>query len=329
MSYSSALPHRYDRPPEAHEWWRATLPTVPVTADWERTIALLERVDEGVSLAVLRGRPQQSLELVTPGAPVFGVQVLLAGAPRIALDDGPSCVAAPGELVMFAYPGEQGGVISLPADEDVHLVDARWSADALSRIAPFSIAERLRARFEDAGSVARLGGMLVSCTASPPMLSLARAVAAAPPVRDPLAASLWRRGCLQQLFACVLDLLADERTPSTLNAREQQRVAQALVLLESRCAEAWSAARLAAAVGVSEKKLRVGVHEHCGLTVHALQRQYRLRAAATLLARGMSVTVAAAEVGYTNLSHFSKAFQQAYGIPPARVARGGASALVG
>ncbi len=314
----SDLAHRayiYDPPRQPHEWWRTTLPTVPVTPDWEKTISVLERVDEGVSLVVLRGRPDAELTLPSPGTQVFGIQVLLAGSTQIALDSGPVCQPRAGALVLSQYSDRLGNEVRLPARSDVHVVDLRLSAEALLRATSFPIAERLRRRF--AGGYGSPGheGLVVSCSASHEMLKLAQSLSSTP-LTDPAALRLWRRARAQELLAHLIELLATPALESPLTSTEHEQVLRACGLLESRYAEDWPAARLAQAVGLSEKKLRAGLWAACGKSVHAHLREIRLNHAADRLTGGMSVTQVALAVGYENLSHFGKAFRAQFGVLP-------------
>ena len=319
--------HAYlpDRPRQPHEWWRATLPTVPVTPDWEKTIALLTRVDEGISLAVLRVRPDADLTLPSPGTQVFGIQVLLAGMPRFELDRGAVCMPRAGSLVLSQYSDSLGSQVSLPARHDVHIVDVRLSADALRRLTTFPIAERMVARFASDASSEESPGRVVSCGASHAVLQLAQSLSSTP-LADPHALALWRRARAHELLAHVIDVLAtpDAVTPhavtpaaaTPLTALENERLLRAFALLEERIAEAWPAARLAKAVGLPEKKLQSGFRVRAGTSVHAHLRTLRLHHAAQRLASGASVTDVAFDVGYDNLSHFGKAFRAQFGVLP-------------
>lgn len=317
-------------PRQPHEWWRSTLPTVPVTPDWEKTIAVLAKVEEGVSLAVLRGCPDQELTLPAPGAHVFGIQVLLAGTPQIALDDGAVCAPRAGSLVLSQYSDRLDSQIRLPARHEVHIVDLRLSAEALRRVTPFPMAQRLHERFADGATLSDARSLVVSCNASHEMLQLAQSLSSTP-LRDPSALALWQRARAQELLARVVELLAAPPPVVTLSAHEQERVSRALALLAARHAEAWPAARLARAVGLSEKKLQAGFRACCGASVHAHLRTLRMQQAARQLAAGDSVTAVAFDVGYDNLSHFGKAFRAAFGVLPSewKATRGGPSQAAG
>ena len=74
---------------------------------------------------------------------------------------------------------------------------------------------------------------------------------------------------------------------------------------------------LAAEVGCGAFHLSRSFSLHVGQTVPQYLRQLRLERAAQLLREGRcNVTEAAMTVGYSSLSHFSKAFWEAYGCCP-------------
>jgi AraC-like DNA-binding protein len=100
--------------------------------------------------------------------------------------------------------------------------------------------------------------------------------------------------------------------------RERRQLAQARQLIDQRYDEAWTVARLARTVGLSEKKLKAGFRALAGHSVHAYLREVRLDAAASMLAAGHTVTEVALAVGYSNLSHFSKSFRDAHRVTPSQ-----------
>ena len=83
-----------------------------------------------------------------------------------------------------------------------------------------------------------------------------------------------------------------------------------------------SVAHIARHVAVNETKLKRLFKEAYGLSPYACLRRERLAAAREmLLTRGMSVSEAAINVGYTNISHFIDAFAGQYGIRPGELRR--------
>ena len=74
---------------------------------------------------------------------------------------------------------------------------------------------------------------------------------------------------------------------------------------------------VAAAMSMSAKQLRTRVMAITGLTPVAYILQVRLNYARRLISNeDTSLTLIAAKCGFQNLSHFSKAFKQQFGVSP-------------
>ncbi len=79
---------------------------------------------------------------------------------------------------------------------------------------------------------------------------------------------------------------------------------------------------LAQAVGLSHSKLNRFFPQLYGTTVFHYLRDLRMHHARMLLNNGnMNVTEAAISVGYSNLSHFSNAFRDKFGLLPSQYLR--------
>ena len=102
---------------------------------------------------------------------------------------------------------------------------------------------------------------------------------------------------------------------------DRAKIIQAQNLIASSYHLDWTISKLARHVGLNERKLKEGFRHLVGNSVHAYLREVRLEAAARLLLDGESVTQAALSVGFESLSHFSKIFTAAKGMPPSRYIR--------
>lgn len=101
------------------------------------------------------------------------------------------------------------------------------------------------------------------------------------------------------------------------NAREEAALTAAAKILSTRYAEDHSIAALSRAIHLNEFKLKRGFKQHYGTTVFGFLRQKRMEAAREMLTSGQqSVIEIANAVGYTNPSHFARAFKDAYGVNP-------------
>jgi len=99
---------------------------------------------------------------------------------------------------------------------------------------------------------------------------------------------------------------------------------RALRVVMSGLHEHWSAARLAAAVGVSRRSLYRAVRREFGLSPGSLFRQARLaqaRQALHTLGAERSVTRIALDCGFTHLGRFSLAYRKEFGELPSQTLR--------
>jgi AraC-like DNA-binding protein len=79
-----------------------------------------------------------------------------------------------------------------------------------------------------------------------------------------------------------------------------------------------SLSELAALSGVSRFQLLRGFAREMGITPHAYLVQRRVRLARRLLAAGRTPAQAAAQAGFADQSHMTRAFVRQLGITPAR-----------
>ena len=79
-----------------------------------------------------------------------------------------------------------------------------------------------------------------------------------------------------------------------------------------------SLADLAALVGVSRYQLLRGFFRETGMTPHAYRVQRRVRVARQRIIEGYTLSQAAAESGFADQSHMTRAFTRQFGISPGR-----------
>lgn len=86
--------------------------------------------------------------------------------------------------------------------------------------------------------------------------------------------------------------------------------------------ESLSLSDVGEAVGLSVFHLCRLFKAHCGVSVHSYLRSMRARASLELLAEGsMAVGTIAADLGFCNQSHFTRAFRHEFGARPTQVRR--------
>lgn len=88
--------------------------------------------------------------------------------------------------------------------------------------------------------------------------------------------------------------------------------------LAANLAEPLSLDDLAESVGLSPFHAARLFARSTGLPPHAWRNQLRLNRSLDLLRRGMSVAEAAAALGFSDQSHFTRHFRRAFGCPPGR-----------
>lgn len=105
------------------------------------------------------------------------------------------------------------------------------------------------------------------------------------------------------------------------NSREELALTAAARILEEKLAEDHSIVEISRAVHLNEFKLKRGFKQRYGTTLFGYLRQKRMEAAREKLQRGgLSVIEVANAVGYSNPSHFARAFKEAFGLNPSQLA---------
>jgi AraC-like DNA-binding protein len=107
------------------------------------------------------------------------------------------------------------------------------------------------------------------------------------------------------------------RPPGPMSFDEQERVIQARHLLIQDLAFPPCLKELSRKVGLNMNKLQQGFHQLYGLSVFKYLHQYRMQEANRIFHEtDMNVSQAASAVGYTNVSHFSRAYTEHFSILP-------------
>lgn len=130
--------------------------------------------------------------------------------------------------------------------------------------------------------------------------------------RSDHAASLIVEGLLLEMFG-VISRSEKVAAPSWLEEADG--------IVRERFAEKIGLGDVAAAVGVHPVHLARSYRQRFGTSVGERVRALRIEAAAVELAAGAAAGAAAASAGFTDASHFTKAFRRAHGIAPAEYRR--------
>jgi AraC-like DNA-binding protein len=287
-------------------------PSSVLPPDWARILRVDDLLGE-MTISCFCGTTEQSLDVEASGPAMFCIGIFIKGNARMALAGGESLCAGPGMAVVQTAARPSFGHFSMDGGDEVRMVDIRFTPEGFVRAGGRPM-------------LALQGQFLRDCSVAQPQYSLLGGFPA------PLALlrvaeqildcdfeeadvrALYLRAKALEALALVLRELGPPA--QRIAGRERQRLLEARRLLDARYAEDWTLERLAREVGLNEKKLQAGFRAMAGRTVHAHLREVRMDAAAAMLAGGVSVTDAAYAVGFSSLSHFSKAFRQVRGCSP-------------
>ncbi|HSI86301.1 MAG: helix-turn-helix transcriptional regulator [Candidatus Methylacidiphilales bacterium] len=138
-----------------------------------------------------------------------------------------------------------------------------------------------------------------------------------PPVA-PMAFPIWYQSkALELLAQIVFQPKGEELFCQRQKRVARERVERALAILNANLSEPPDIEQLGSKVGCSPFYLSRTFSREMGMTIPQYLRRMRMDRAAELLLSGKhNVTEAALEVGYSSLSHFSKAFCQELGCCP-------------
>lgn len=139
-----------------------------------------------------------------------------------------------------------------------------------------------------------------------------------PPVPGSLASSYCRLKCEELLCHTVALLLQREAIPpGNVHLQDLQAIYAIKLRLQSSWREAPTMATLAKEAKMSEPKLRKLFRQTFGKSVFDYYQTLRLQEAARLLKeQHLTVSEVGYQVGFTNLSHFSRVFEQHMGLKP-------------
>ena len=98
-------------------------------------------------------------------------------------------------------------------------------------------------------------------------------------------------------------------------------IARAIDLMEAEFGRPLTLYEIAGSAAMSPFHFARSFRELVGLPPHRFLTAVRLRHAARLLERGMSVTATCFEVGFGSLSHFTRLYQRRFGVAPSATRR--------
>jgi AraC-like DNA-binding protein len=249
--------------------------------------------------------------------PFVATQITIVGRGTVVLPGGPSLRLATDEAAVFR-PRAEGTVYRLPAGQALRFVGVSASVETLARWFGRRVPEDLRPFLVDRLTESRA----ISLPAGA-VLREAAAVSEAAPFHGPLR-DLMLEGAAMRIMAACLDGLCggEARQVEGLSGREVRAAhnARARLLADMRAPP--GTGELAAAVGLSARRLDQAFRILFGASVFETLRRERLEHARQVLAAGdVAVKDAAWRVGYAHVGNFTRAFHAHFGTPPSALTR--------
>jgi AraC-like DNA-binding protein len=135
-----------------------------------------------------------------------------------------------------------------------------------------------------------------------------------------LPGNIYREAKALELISLQLRwLYMNDTKPKTISftPNDRKKIFQAKDLIEKSAEENINVSEISAAIGLGINKLNFGFKKIFGLSAAGFIKEFKMQSARQLLESGnYSVSEAAWNVGYTNVSHFSQAFKKKFDILP-------------
>lgn len=282
--------------------------------------AVIERLEIGPGLRVILTTAQVRRSLTVEPRdretePRMGSHVVVSGRMTLALPDGQKSRIAT-DRAIFLRSVERVARFRLVAPQRLRASAFTLRADRLLRLFDGNPPRVLRPLIEEQACASRI----VAMPATRRIRDLGAALFA-PGLNGPLR-RLYQEGVVLQLLAAQVAAVA--RQPSArqrdgLTARERTAVLEARERLLADMRAPPGLSELAAAVGLTEKRLNAGFRILFGATAFETLRNERLEHARIAFEAGeSSLKEIAFRVGYNHTTNFISAFTARYGAPPGR-----------
>ncbi|AHB49682.1 AraC family transcriptional regulator [Hyphomicrobium nitrativorans NL23] len=268
-----------------------------------------------MSVSTIVGTLGDDITFDASGPAAFSITLVVEGSGYTLLDGCERLDVTSGKAIFFWSDGLISGRDHIRGGNPIETVEIRFHPDYLSRTVG-SMTDAIRNAFAVDRSDPGRNAFLLAIPLSAELLDVARSILGCA-IQEKKLREIFMRGKALEVLAVTLELLSRTSPAATrLSSREREKLEEARRLIELSFAEPWTIGRLAGAVGLSETKLKLGFREVIGRPVRAYLRDVRMDNAERMLGDGRSVTEAALECGYGNLSHFSKAFLRRKGVAP-------------
>ena len=295
-----------------------------IQGEWRQLFGSFAR--EGVSIEYHNFRSEKELDWSRSfHADSLEICLNLQGSAKLRVgSDGHETQVGVRSVAYYAPAEGETFVATRTPGEHHHFVTVELSRESLARRVGESgeATEAPVAAFLGAKAGAR--AFVVAQPMNLALQTIARSLADPPVNVHSPAGRLWYESKILELLA----LLLFAPTPTGVESKKEmfcdrqkrlsrERIEQACAILKRDLENPPSLEMLAEQVGCGTFHLSRMFSQQVGQTVPQYLRQLRLEKAAQLLREGRhNVTEAATAVGYSSLSHFSKAFWETYGCCP-------------
>lgn len=251
-------------------------------------------------------------------SPAFWMDFPFSGRTVVEMDfDRSTYSMRKGEATCW-YLSSYGANVSLPGPQQLRKISVRLGMEFIIRQLRDSGISFLKKLSDYLGEGGR-GPFIDNCKISPEMSCILHQIYNCP-YKSGLR-KVYMQGKLLELFACRISHLCpdpvDKCEAYGLKKRDIDLIHHARDVLLKKMESPPSIMELAREVGINETKLKRGFRQLFGTTVFAHLRQQRMEKAREMLIGGdRNVCEVACSVGYSNASHFARAFQQAFGVNP-------------
>lgn len=290
-------------------------------SDWAM-VSQLYKLNDGVSVSCLNGRPTSSLQLDDISRPGFGIAIVLEGAGAMALEGGLPLTLESGTVILYSIAQPIKGWDDFRGGQSVRIVDIRFTPAGLASICGLP-PPKLTGKFLRDCSAPDQNAFLGSLPANRELMRLAADILRQ--TSSNMAGEshhLYLRAKSMESLALTFQHLDSHKPePIFLAPFDRRRIREAYNCIQSEYHEHLTVKQLSKRAGLNEKRLQAGFAALYGQSVHACLKHTRIHAAASLLEQGLDVTTTADSVGFSSLSHFIKVFKQHWGVTPTIWAR--------
>ncbi|MGH1427157.1 MAG: helix-turn-helix transcriptional regulator [Arenicella sp.] len=247
------------------------------------------------------------------GPPVFSITVFIDGYGYMKVDNGKPMEVTPSTVAIFYSPREASGEHRLCEGSRIKCVDIRFEVGLIDKLNLLPISNIMNC-FDNQFGVNDVH--IATHPATAQFNHLAQSIF------NCEMTGLARKVFLNAKALEALSLIISSKSrPHSLTYSSKKDIAlieAAAKLLQDRYSERWTIELIAQNIGLNEKKLKIGFRQLMGNTIQKYLEDIRLNYSAKMLLDGASVTEACYSVGYSNPSHFAKAFRRIYGVSPSQ-----------